>query len=110
MPISQVRLHEACAAYCPATTSAAWAAVAEAVGSGCSSPRSPANAQQPQLSGTSARSATARPSAIRASLLPKCAVEHVGWRARDASLRGWGRRGSSVSTANWTLSVNRSGA
>ena len=87
MPSSQVRLQEACASNRPPASSAACAAVAEAVSSGCSSPRSPANAQQPQLSGTVTESATASATRRSVSLSPIRVDEQVGCSATDAERR-----------------------
>src|SRR5690349_8720707 len=107
MPSSQVRLQEACASNRPPASSAACGAVADAVSSGCSSPRSPANAQQPQLTGTVTVSAAASATRRSVSAGPVRVAERVGGSATDASGVVTVNRGSSVSAVNATASTTR---
>ena len=70
MPSSQVRLTDACALAGCEPTAAASAAVADLVSSGCSSPRSPAKAQQFQSSGCTTSWAAAAATRSSAGLMP----------------------------------------
>src|SRR6476661_7293222 len=100
IPSSQVRLQEACASNRPPASSAVCGAVADAVSSGCSSPRSPANAQQPQSTGTVTVSATASATRRSVSASPIRVAEQVGCSATDASGVVIVSRGSSASAVN----------
>ena len=84
---------------------AASRAVALAVSSGCSIPRSPANAQQPQSSGTVAESATADATAIRLAFEPALVLEQVGCTLIAARLAVTVSAGSSRSAAKSTASM-----
>src|SRR3954470_20315587 len=79
MPSSQVRLVDAYASYAPpANTSAAAAAVALAVSSGCSIPLSPAKPQQLQFTGVTTSTAMADAMAARSGSIPSWVDEQVG--------------------------------
>src|SRR5690625_4363897 len=85
MPSSQVRLEETYQSVGCWATSAASAAVADAVSSGCSIPRSPAYPQHPQATGTTTFSAAASAIAARSSAEPRRVDEQVGGTVTDAA-------------------------
>lgn len=87
MPISHVLLQDRYrSASSFATLAAASSAVAVAVNSGCSRPRSPAKAQQRQPSGTTTWSATKPASMMSESLTPIRVLEQVGCTTANRAL------------------------
>ena len=115
MPISHVRFAETNASKPPRALSASaisadsWA-VALAVSSGCSMPRSPAKAQQPQPSGMNTSSATAPAIAVSAPVAPSAVVEQVGCTATVGSFADTLSRGSTSRATNVVASSMRSPA
>src|SRR4051794_18655499 len=84
MPSSQVRFTDAYSANERPFTSAASTEVADAVSSGCRRPRSPANAQHPQSTGTTASGDRAPAIAVSLPVMPSAVDEQVGCTAIDA--------------------------
>ena len=100
MPISHIRFADRCASKSRAVTSAASRAVAEAVSSLCSMPRSPAKAQQPASSGTTTSSAHASATAAAVPRRPGAASSRWGGARPSRPCAGPSRCGSSSSAAH----------
>src|ERR1019366_4798847 len=107
MPISQVTFVERYASNSSLCTDADSSAVALAVNSGWSNPRSPANAQHAQSNGIVTLFESARAIRSKLALDPRTVLEHVGCKSAESSFFVIFKFGSKCSAAKSIASMMR---